>query len=452
MKDTLDYSPVAGDLSVWPQLKLDNAHVKPWEETRAAALWVLPHITDVWYSMMTDKEGTLAWFTDKIPTCATDDKFMYINPGFYFTHSLEQRVFIAAHEVLHCIFNHCGLMYALSKQGNVKYSDGDVLPYIPKLMNIAMDCVINAILVESKVGGVPAKAWLLPEINGNMNALEAYRILYNKWKKPGKRPPPPGDKESEDDGMEIIVIPAGEEGQSFDKHLKPGTGRGKTPMEAESERNPQEWEDAVNAAMQSARAAGRLPANMERIFKIHMDVPTPWQDLMAISVSQSIGREGHSWTFLDGEFATRGIGFPGRMRHGCKCAVLAVDSSGSTQPSIDMFLSNIAVILSQVNPKELWFTECDAIVHRFELLQDMADLKSIVLGGGGTSVRPVFKRIEEEGLTPDVFIYFTDLDVYDGFPDAPEYPVIWACDNDRVKAPWGETIYVPPLKANPETL
>lgn len=450
-----DYSPVSGDTNIWPKLKLTTAHIRPWEETRAAALWVLPYITDVWYAMMIDPSGETAWFTDKIKTCATDDKYMYINPFFLFTHTLEERVFICAHEVLHAIFNHCGLMYYCSKLGCVKYSDGDVLPYIPRLMNIAMDCLINVILVESQVGGKPENCWYLPNIiNGDINALEAYRILYKRWKKPGKRPGKSRDdgEDNPDEGMEIIEIPPDDTGESFDEHLKPGTGRGKTPAEAESERNPQEWEDAVNAAMQSARNAGRLPANMERLFKLHMEVPTQWQDLMMITVSTSIGREGHSWNYLNGEFALRSIGFPGRIRYGCKCAVVAVDSSGSTQPSIDMFLSNIAVILNQVNPKELWFTECDAVVHRFEQLNSIDDLKSVVLGGGGTSVRPVFTKVDEEGLTPDVLIYFTDLDVYDGFPDEPGYPVIWACDNEHTKAPWGTTIFVPPLKDNPETL
>lgn len=454
MHNTLDFSPVAGNITNWPQLKLTTAHIRPWEETRAAALWVLPHITDVWYAMMVDREGTLAWFTDKIPTCATDDKYMYINPVFYFKLPLEQRVFVAAHEVLHAIFNHCGLMYYLSQQKCVKYQDGDVLPYIPKLMNIAMDCLINVMLVESQVGGMPKDAWYLPHIiKSNTNALEAYRTLYKLWRKPGKRPPEPGNEENEDSGMEMIEIPAGDEGKSFDQHLKPGTGRGKTPSEAEAERNQQEWDEAVNAAMKSAKNAGRLPGNMERIFKLNMEVPTPWQDLMAIQVSEQLGNEDHSWMYLDGEFAIRGIGFPAQMRHGCNCAITAADSSGSiNQPTTDMFLSNIATILSQVNPKELWFTECDDTIYRFEQIQDIADLKGHVRGGGGTSVRPVFKRIEEEGLTPDVLIYFTDLDIYDGFPDQPDYPVIWACTEPHRKAPWGQTIYVPPLKANPETL
>lgn len=448
-----DFSPTAGD--IWPKLKLTTATIKPWEETRAAALWVLPYITDVWYAMMVDPAGETAWFTDKIETAATDDKYMYINPSFYFKHTLEERVFIAAHEVLHCIFNHCGLMYYLSKQGCVKYTDGDVLPYIPKLMNIAMDCLINAMLVEANVGGRPGNCWYLPHIiNGNMNAMEAYRILYKRWKIPGKKPCKSDDPEKGDsDGMEVIVIPGDEKGENFDTHLEPGTGRGKTPNEAISERNPQEWDDAVTSAMQSARAAGRLPENLERIFKLNMDVPTPWQDLMAITVSAGIGREGHSWSYLDGEFAIRGIGFPSRVRHGCHCAVVVADTSGSiNQATMNMFMSNIAVILDQVHPKELWFCDCDAQVHNWMLLDSVYDLEGKVRGGGGTSFRPPFAKVEEEGLSPEILIYFTDLDCWDGFPDNPGYPVIWACIEENKQAPYGTTIYVPPLKENPETL
>jgi predicted metal-dependent peptidase len=51
-------------------------------------------------------------------------------------------------------------------------------------------------------------------------------------------------------------------------------------------------------------------------------------------------------------------------------------------------------------------------------------------GGGGTRFSPPFNWVTQEGITPDIFVYFTDgygwveanmLD--DGVPD---YPVIWA--------------------------
>jgi predicted metal-dependent peptidase len=477
---------VLGTIANWPKLKLTAAHVQPWEHTRAAALWVLPHITDVWYAMMVDEQGETAWFTDQIDTCATDGKYMYINPHFLFAHPLEERVFICAHEVMHDIFDHCGIGYRLGKAGKVTYPDGDVLLFIPDLFNIATDCLINVILVESKVGGMPKSAWYQPKIiKSDMNCLEAYRTLYKLWvveidPPPGDEPndeegdePKDGDRPGEpcdddDDGdkpgkgkkpgkykggkLKVVRVPKGQEGKSFDKHLKPGEGRGKTPADAESERNPQEWDDAVNAAMISAQKAGRLPANLEKIFRIHMEVPTDWRDEMMINFSQAIGREGHTWSYLDGEFALRGIGFPGRVRHGCNLVAVMFDTSGSmwTQETIDMVASNMAAIISQVHPKEILFGECDTDIKRWEFIQDMEDLKARVEGGGGTSVLPPFKRIEEEGLTPDVLIYFTDLEVWDGFPAEPEYPVIWGCVLPDMQAPFGKTIFIPPLKHNPE--
>jgi len=472
-----------GDYGRWDKLKLENVQLDPWEKTRAAALWALPHITDVWYSMMIDDNGETAWFTDKVPTAATDGRFMYINPKWYFMLTLEERVFVAAHEVLHDIFDHPGIKYRLSKAGKVVYADGDILIFIPELFEIAADCLINVILVESKVGGMPMKngkkaGWYLPHlVKSEMSIYEAYRVLYKKWVKVGKTPPPPpGNNEDERDGDNpcddgtpsnkpgkpgnkpgkgggyTLDVPNSEKGESFDEMLKPGTGQGKTPSDAQSERNPQEWEDAINAAMQSALKAGRLPANMEKIFKLHLEVQTDWRDEMMISVSTSIGREGHTWSYLDGEFAIRGVGFPGRVRYGCNLVAIMFDTSGSmwTQETIDMVASNMAVIISQVHPKEVLFGECDTDIKRWEFIQDIADLKAKVEGGGGTSVLPPFKRIEEEGLTPDVLVYFTDLEVWDGFPQEPDYPVIWGCVIPDVKGPWGKTIYIPPLKRNPQ--
>jgi predicted metal-dependent peptidase len=61
-------------------------------------------------------------------------------------------------------------------------------------------------------------------------------------------------------------------------------------------------------------------------------------------------------------------------------------------------------------------------------------------GGGGTSFVPVFKKVEELGITPALLIYFTDG--YGTFPDEPPpYPVIWVMTED-VTPPFGEVVKV----------
>ena len=91
-------------------------------------------------------------------------------------------------------------------------------------------------------------------------------------------------------------------------------------------------------------------------------------------------------------------------------------------------------------------------IHGWQIVEDINDLQGKVGGGGGTSFHPPFQRVDNENLVPDVMIYFTDLDCWGEFPKEPDYPVIWACTEKDKKAPWGTTIYVPPLKEHPEVL
>ncbi len=78
--------------------------------------------------MMADKDGELAWFTDQVPTCATDDKLLFINPEFFFKLTMDERIFVLCHEVAHAMFGHAGLHYTIAKQGFIDYTDGDAAP------------------------------------------------------------------------------------------------------------------------------------------------------------------------------------------------------------------------------------------------------------------------------------------------------------------------------------
>jgi predicted metal-dependent peptidase len=431
-----DKAPIAAVVTEhWPKLALTSEQQRLWDETRAAVLWALPFISDVWYAMMVDKDGAMAYFTDKVPIAATDDTFMYLNPATFFPHTLDERVFICAHEVMHCVFNHCGLFWRLRQEQKIRYPDGVSLYYIEDLMQIAADCVINAMLVVSKVGGLPKGCWHVPKvIPSTYSVLEAYRKLYKPKKNSG------GGSGDDDDGSGC-ELPSG--GRSFDIHLRPGQGRGKTPNEAESERSPQQWINAINAAIESGKMAGNMPAEMERLFRNIMKKEVDWIEPYQVCVGKKLGRDGLSWLYLNDEYVLRGIGFPGRVKYACDFIAVFVDTSGSIgQRTMDHFLGVTQGILEVLRPKRLLFAECDCAIHCWREIEDINDLDGKVHGGGGTDFKPPFERLKQEGEDPDLVIYLTDL--YGDFPNEPNYPVIWACIN-TTKAPWGETVHVPEL-------
>jgi predicted metal-dependent peptidase len=427
----MEASPVAGEIELWPQLKLSVAHEKQWSEFKACMLWAVPSFSDIWLAMMIDKYCDYAWFTNQIPTAATDDKYLYVNPVWFFAKTLDEQLFTACHEVEHAMYGHAGMGWLLYKAGEIRYNDGVVLPYSSDLMNVAMDYVINAQLVEAKIGSMPEGACLWPGvIDGDMGVLDAYRICY-KQKGGGKggKNNPPGN------------LP----GQPFDKLLRPGQGRGKSANKAVSERSQSEWDTTVTAAMESAKLRGQLPANLDRAFNKRLQPKADWRDLYMLAVSRKIGNDRYTWDILNQQLAYRRIGAPGRTSYGCDLVVIAVDTSGSiNQRTLDVFLAETTALLEQAKPKRVIFAQCDAQIHEWETIEGTDDLFGRKLkGGGGSRTEPVFERIDAEGLNPDMLVYLTDLFV--SYPaQAPNYPVVWgAVDRHDNVPPFGELVDVP---------
>ena len=194
---------------------------RAWEETRVALLWQCPAFTHVMYTMM-DKAGSehIAVFTPDIPIAATDGETLLLNPETFFKYNLPERVFIVAHEIMHCILNHCILNRQFTRAGKVGYKDGSSLPYDAEMMNVATDLVINSLLKESKIGQFNAD-WLLDEkiATGKDAAIDVYAKIYKQQQGKGG---------------------SGQKGKSFDEHLTPGSGTGKDEHTATTARNDQE--------------------------------------------------------------------------------------------------------------------------------------------------------------------------------------------------------------------
>ena len=460
-----DVSPHVGEHARWPKFKLVGPHQKAWDETRTATLWSVPSFSDIWYSMMIDRDGQAAWFTDQVPYAGTDDKIMYINPKHFFNWSVQERVFVCVHEVAHAMFNHCGFLYNIKKLGEICYSDGVILPYSETLGNMAADYIINDMLITAKVGILPTvtasiaaehNANLIPGqepvqvgdkfalhdpklITGDDNLLDAYRKLFIKM----------GGKIGKDGrgyiGNENQSKASGRNSGSFDKHLEPGQGRGKTPNEAQSDRNEQAWDNAIAAAMASAKLRGHLPENLERKFLSKMQPQADWETVYGLAVTRRVGNAAYSWELLDPQLMQRNIGCPGRTAFGCGLVVIAIDSSGSTyQSTVDVFIVETRAILDVIRPKRVIIVQCDAAIQEWtEIDPGSYDEMSVkIKGGGGTDFRPVFERLDKEFEDPDVLIYLTDME--GSFPrQAPSYPVVWGSVTKEAKGPFGDTVFIP---------
>lgn len=412
--------------------------IKKWGDTRAALVWFCPAFSHIFYTMMS-KDGSehLALFSRDVPYAATDGKHIIINPDTFFEWTLQERIFVVAHEICHGIFDHMGLMNRLRTSGKVSYPDGKVLDYDHSTMNVAMDYVINDMLKESNIGTMPSVGCHDKMKGTHMDSVvDVYRRIFEEQQGKG---PGQGNSPSSGSGG----------GQGFDQHLDPGATTGQDPATAQQQRNAQEWKTAVAGAANAARAQGKLPAAMERMLNETLEPKVSWQEHIIGFFNRRPGGGTYNWTKPDRRLITRAIIAPGRSGFGCGPIVIGVDTSGSiTDAILTRFLGEVAGILDDVRPSALYIMWCDAKLHRTDECTDTGDLlearKAGAPGGGGTSFIPVFDGIRDQGIEPDALLYLTDG--LGTFPDtAPGYAVLWGniSPPDRIKYPFGTVVDVP---------
>lgn len=396
-------------------------------------MWHCPAFSHILYSMLNKSNNKhVALFTKGVPIAATDGGSLILNPDTFFKYKLNERVFIVSHEIMHCILNHMVMMHGALKRGKIAYPDGSTLPYDHELMNVALDLVINAILVDSKVGDFN-KDWLHdPAIaTAKDSGLDTYKKIFKKQKASGSSKPC-----------------AGGQGQ-FDEHMQPGTSQGKDPGQAVQDRNAAtaEWNTAIAAAANSARVQGRLPAGLDRMFSELLEPKVDWREHIESLFARKVGTGAYNWRSPDRRLVVRDIIAPGRSGFGADTVVVGVDTSGSIGArELDMFFAEMAGILEDVKPKRLFVLWCDAKVHRVDEADEPGDLNTIrhkgAPGGGGTSFIPVFEWLQERGIEPDALVYLTDG--MGSFPSAkPTFPVIWGNIYEGAKYPFGDVVDIP---------
>jgi predicted metal-dependent peptidase len=361
----------------------------------------------------------VALFTNDIPTAATDGSALLINPDWFFKLKITEQVFVGAHEIMHCVLNHCIAGHNYAQRGEVSYADGTKIKYDQGQMNVAMDLVINDALISGNVGTMPQKGCHDRSLATSADPFTtAYRKIYN----------------GQDNG------PKG----GFDEHLAPGSASGKNPEQAKKDHNQAEWDAQIHAAVSASRAMGRLPAELDRIFTELLKPQVEWRDHIQALFARKLGSGSYDWRRPDRRLIVQDIYSPGRSGFGAEFVVVAVDTSGSIGPAeLNMFMSEVSGILEDIRPKRLACVMCDAVVRVVHELDDASSLRDIKLvGGGGTDFRPVFDWITEQGASPDALVYLTDG--MGCFPfQQPNYPVIWGNIYPAAKYPFGDVVDVP---------
>lgn len=410
----------------------NTATNKTYLKVKVALLVQVPFFASLLLDMMEVKVGKFPSVMGGMepPTAATDGKTMWLDEDFLDSLSLEQACFLVCHETGHAMWQH------LSRARGYQDLGFDGKPFIPELWNVAGDYVINAMLVESKTGVMPSKGLLdLAKFPGTMGVDEAYRKLYEEMPKcgGGGDSSEEGSGDGSGDGSGAGKSDAENSQKTLDLHVM---------SKADVNHDSHEWRRAIESASSSAKAAGKMPASLERLVDQLLNPQVPWQSLLKLEVSRSVGRSSTTWTRPHRRrLVTQGVYLPAYTGHACGEIVVVVDTSGSIgEKELITFLSEVEGILNTCHPKMIYLLGCDAAINSEHALPMGSSLVGNIPkmgGGGGTSFIPPFEWVEENGIKPATLIYLTDM--YGPFPDAPKYPVIWCATSDIV-GPFGRTV------------
>jgi len=359
----------------------------------------------------------LLWVeSTKLPTAGTDGKQVFCNPTFIDSLPFKQLLTLLAHEIVHCMFGHH------LRRGNRDHW----------LWNIACDYAINPLLLDAGFESIPG--WLFREDFKGMSADKIYDILLQEYQKSKQQ-----SKQQKGDGVAgDVMFP---DLKPLDEIQDATNEEGNEISDAEREQLEHEWKIATAQAATMANNSGKLPGFMKRIIDELLNPKLPWRDLLRQFLEVNTYDD---YVFLppNKKYVQAGFYLPSCRSRELGDFILGVDTSGSVdRVALNQVAAELQLLMDEFKAN-MTVIHCDDAVH--EPIQEFFpgdDVNIEPIGGGGTSYRPVFSKIEELGLNPKFLIYFTDLecDRYPEFP--PSYPVLWVCWRERYEQPpFGEVI------------
>jgi predicted metal-dependent peptidase len=334
---------------------------------------------------------------DWCPTTATDTRCFYYNPAYLSGLTLTQTQFVLAHEALHCALSHFNRRQHRQRQR----------------WDLACDYAINPLLV--KEGLIPpSQVWVDDQFLG-LTAEEIYSLL---------------DENNTDEPMDNHLYDKSDDNNPADQP---------PPLSAaERETQATQWQQHLLHAAQQALHAGKLNGDIARLINHLLQPKLPWTALLARYLSQT-AREDYSYTRPS---RREGDAILPHLRSTQIDVAIAIDVSGSIgDTEIQQYLAEIQALKGQFRSR-ITLLACDRELtsdspYYFESWEDLI-VPTHFPRGGGTSFRPVFSFFEQQSITPNLLIYFTDA--AGEFPkNEPCYPVIWLVKG-QAQVPWGERI------------
>lgn len=357
---------------------------------------------------------------DKIrpKTACTNGRWIRYHPEFIESITNKQIKAIIAHELLH-----------LSQLHHTRRAGRKPIKW-----NVAADYVVNHMLEEDNFE-LPDGALLDSQYDGL-----AVEEVYNEIPDPpetkifiGSGSGEGNNKEKENENRDWDNPQQGTEGIVVDYDKETSSGEEEARIK-----------ELVTRAVQQAKKAGKLPAEVERQMGDMLKPRIAWERLLHNWINTK-AQDDYSWIKRNPRINKYYM--PGLYSEELGTVIVVVDTSGSIDiQQYTRFISEIVGLRSKYK-FECIFMSCDTQIaqepKRYTKYQNI-DYNDIH-GGGGTDFVPPFEWVKKHNIKPVGLIYFTDL-FCNSFPEhTPDYDVIWLNysgrqGRDYANVPFGRVI------------
>lgn len=355
--------------------------------------------------------GIKMYWSTAIPTACAGHGFIFFNPNFWMKIPEETRKTVTAHEIWHLILKHLDRGLGLDQES----------------FGIACDHAINLGLEAESFTFDGTNPYCDPKFTG-MSAEEIYPYVHKQRKQSaasGQKPISGNYTAGNGDPSAPKMDPV-DKSQIEDlvKEALKDEGKNKT-LDEQADENAKAVDKARQGCGSDAGNSDRLlrtdgklihiqQATYEEIFEDYLTDPLSGGKRTYMRPSRC---QSNFPMRMKGRLAKRGRS--NRLMHLAYC----LDVSGSiSSHQANQFLKSARTIKKKLNPTLMTIMLWDTRIVWEKIFREDENLDNIrVRAGGGTSLYPVYKRLEQ--INPEAAIIFTDLDVQ--IPPQPTWETIW---------------------------
>jgi predicted metal-dependent peptidase len=385
----------------------------------------------------------------RVETASTDGVRIYVNPDFFARLSGAQRAFVLLHEAAHILLMHVPRLKRFhQKMGG-------------ELVNLVADAKANQIITEvmpemehsAELAPVfPATLTQLFQLDKefveNASAEEILEEIARRlpraprrgaivdgplggWQPPrgrepgggwgGRQPsgePAPGEPSEEEKGgaqrgpLDGDIIKAPSEPSEEDEVLNPGDEEGEPGTPRSPEREVERVKRRILESWAAAKAAGRVPAALERAVKELLKPKVDWRRLLRTFMSELLGGPYVRRTWSRPSRKVPGV-YPGTITYAPGKVVVLVDTSGSIgEKELQRFVSEVYAIVRDVASVHVIPWDAEAY-DPIEIKYPGDVLKVKLTGGGGTVLGPALRLAEEEFGDAAAYVILSDWEIAD---------------------------------------